>query len=675
MAANGGAPRLVRKFVGHQGEVVALAPSADDAYLVSVSRDQTVSFWSVALKWATFPELGASFKPRAGKLVVDGVEPGSPLWQAGLSRDDEILLVRSAREEKGKAPELLYLYDDFPEKNAYGRERDDARRLKRFVDLEECLKKLKAPDPGSELFFVQKRPGDDKRLLRGAARVQQRPLWRFFPAFTPEGTPSEWVLWRWHDHVYDCSTNGDDLIGWQISSDEDRTPDYYVAASARERYWKPEVIRNTLLHRDWTPGHIARVLDLRPPDLALEVRDPDTGAPVTALPRSGKVKVVLRVRPGQARQNEQPDRVYLWVNDYRAWEWTAPRDRDPGPSFPREHEWSTTLDAGQLRFGLNRLTLQCYLRGDASGGTSATHQVELTRSGKAGRPRLFAVLVGVADYSQVRKLNPGVDAPDLKGCIQDIRLLTDTFQQKAGLFEEVHLTVLQDDQPVEQNASRGQGGPVWREKRGPVSRQAILDTLGELQRQVRPDDVLVFYLSGHGMGDGKVEQTFTFICPQFKLGKQAAETGVTGKRLYRSLMELPCHKLVLLDACHSGDVSTNPVRQLCLDGMGPVVISACKPDQSAISDDEAGSLFTQSVNEALTNSFKEADVNKDGSLDVEELKNYVSRQLQRQVDDLREQTKDPRKKQEVKQDLDYSPKDLYRTNFILLPSAGPSARR
>jgi len=664
MGNRGGPPHRIRKFVGHHGEVMALAPSADHSYLVSSSRDQTINFWSLNLAWETQPELGASFELRGQDLIVQKVETGSPLWHAGLSRDDKIQLMLVLREEKSKS-NLLFLYDNTENTDPiFDPFRKLAREGNKRGEAEECLAVLKAPPAGAELVFIQKRPGETKPYI-GAARVQQRPVWRFFPAFSPEGLPQDWVLWRWHDHVYDCSTNGDQLIGWQVSYDEDRTPDYYEAANFKNRYWKPETIRATLLKKEWTPSQIASVLDLRPPDLTLEIRDPATGAPVKTLPAGGKVKVMLRVRPLQQRENHQPERVYLWINDHRAWQAPLGGKRE----IKQVYEWNVEVDAAQLRQGLNRLSLQCYIRGDASAGeTSAKKEVEFTKAGKDVRPRLFVVLVGVADYREVNKINPAISFPNLQGCAEDLKFLNATLKKKAGLFGDVQFTILQDNKAVERSASAEGRGPAWKEERGPVSPETILASLDKLKREARSDDILIFYLSGHGMADKGIKQTFTFICPRFDM-KQPGKTGVTGEQIYDRLVDLKCRKLVLLDACHSGDVAVNPVRQLCLDGMGPVVISACRPDQSALTDDLEGSLFTQCVNEALSNRFDQADRNKDGCLDVEELIEYVRVRLKEQL--TREQKKNP----SLKQDLDYSPLKLDRTNFILLPTPEPRASR
>jgi len=66
-------------------------------------------------------------------------------------------------------------------------------------------------------------------------------------------------------------------------------------------------------------------------------------------------------------------------------------------------------------------------------------------------------------------------------------------------------------------------------------------------------------------------------------------TGLDGDEIFHAVRKLPARKIVLLDACHSGS-KVNPVRKLAPAGMGPVVISACEPHQSA-RESPAASMF------------------------------------------------------------------------------------
>jgi WD40 repeat protein len=86
--------RLSRLLIGHEGEVMSVAPSPDGKLLVTGSRDQTICCWSLE-DWPSQRELGASFIKQGGKLLVRKVDPGSPAWEADMSEGDEIQLVVS----------------------------------------------------------------------------------------------------------------------------------------------------------------------------------------------------------------------------------------------------------------------------------------------------------------------------------------------------------------------------------------------------------------------------------------------------------------------------------------------------------------------------------------------------------------------------------------------------
>ena len=84
-----------------------------------------------------------------------------------------------------------------------------------------------------------------------------------------------------------------------------------------------------------------------------------------------------------------------------------------------------------------------------------------------------------------------------------------------------------------------------------------------------------------------------FCCPEFDL-KKPGDTGLTSLDLYKALAAIPAHKLVILDTCHSGLTTVNPIRGLTPNGKGPTIMAACDANEFAYENKEFGhGLFTE----------------------------------------------------------------------------------
>jgi hypothetical protein len=102
--------------------------------------------------------------------------------------------------------------------------------------------------------------------------------------------------------------------------------------------------------------------------------------------------------------------------------------------------------------------------------------------------------------------------------------------------------------------------------------------------------------------------------------------------LSAALAGLRCHKIVLFDACHSGGLSTDLIREFTVDGVGPVVLAACGPAQSAwehplLDSKQTYGLFAMAIRRSLTREFEDADVDGNGRLEVGELSQFVMRRV------------------------------------------------
>ena len=220
--------RRIRLCVGHQGETTALGVSAGGKWLVSASRDQTIAAWDLSAR-PSGTELGATFRLRDGRLLVQDVDLFSPAWEAGLLAGDEVVLL---------AVHASKVFD-----------RDGSKEFgKALGKAEDCLAHLKAPVPGRELYFGVRR-GKAGKPVAMLTTLKHRPLWRFFPT---AGRAPEWVLWMWRHHYYDTSPHGDFFVGWHVNNPAgvEKTPSFYRAEQFRGLFHQPGVIDLLIGSRD-----------------------------------------------------------------------------------------------------------------------------------------------------------------------------------------------------------------------------------------------------------------------------------------------------------------------------------------------------------------------------------------------------------------------------------------
>jgi WD40 repeat protein len=381
----GDRPRRIRAGYGHAGEVTAVAPSADHKLLVTASRDQTVCCWSLA-PWDHQRELGAKFAREGDRLLVTAVADGSPAWEAGLSRGDEILAL-----EVGGRP----------------------------VPRSQWINHLEGPEPNRELYFEVRRREVGDRLPPMSTTVKQRPLWRFFP--TDGG---EWVLWRWQDYFYDCSAAGDSLVGWQVNGDIGDTPEFFPAEKFRKDRHRPDKVLQAVSTSLYAPARVS-IPDSLPPKVTLELLTGRSKARFT-------VEIKLSARsaelPTHARSGS------LWINDhkYRTWTGAVP--------FERIVEVPESL----LRTGQNILVAQAY--NEHAHDDSTQIRIEpLTL--KRDPSKLHGLFVGVRDYSNAPRTPKEEVWRNLWYPVKDAEAMYQVWerQTRTGLYIKGRFTLLCND--------------------------------------------------------------------------------------------------------------------------------------------------------------------------------------------------------------------------------------
>jgi hypothetical protein len=142
----------------------------------------------------------------------------------------------------------------------------------------------------------------------------------------------------------------------------------------------------------------------------------------------------------------------------------------------------------------------------------------------------WALLIGINTYKYFR---------ELKGCINDVELMTTVLQERFG-FPSNHITRLLDEQ---------------------ATRKGILTALEELLERINPNDIVVIHYSGHGSrmtdreGDKPDGMDETII--PYDSCHSTDNLDITDDELYIWLLRLsektPYITLVF-DSCHSGGI-------------------------------------------------------------------------------------------------------------------------
>lgn len=349
---------------------------------------------------------------------------------------------------------------------------------------------------------------------------------------------------------------------------------------------------------------------------------PDVTIKTTDLP----VRTSARTMPLQVRANawsSELDRVEVYVNEVPAGV-VALRDRHVrAADVPLE----VVLGAGP-----NRVQVSAF---NARGLESLRETISVTLDAPASKPDLRVIVVGVSKYK--------VGRLDLDYAAKDAHDVAAFFKAHAGRFGAVRVVELVD---------------------ADATRAGLVGLKTELAA-AKVDDQVVLFLAGHGflgLGD---EYFFAPHDLDPKDAKAAAASGVPFADLEQLLRASPARrKLLLMDTCHSGEADDGPSAPLAPDvkvrtrglvletgvalgervslrdstsllaetfadvrrGSGAVVLSSAAGKELAL---EAGAqrngLFTFALLEGLTTG--RADGDKDGSVRVSELREYVTRRV------------------------------------------------
>jgi hypothetical protein len=195
-------------------------------------------------------------------------------------------------------------------------------------------------------------------------------------------------------------------------------------------------------------------------------------------------------------------------------------------------------------------------------------------------PRQWAILIGADQYQHVQKLN---------FCGKDVRDLALMFRESLE-FRKADVLEFTSESPLK------------------PERGTILHHLGEfLKGGIKPDELLVFYFSGHGMIDADSKEDY--LLPHDATLNALSETGISVNSLIKKLTSTGCKNVVMfIDACREtadgakGTMSVGEASKVALEREGIVTFFSCDPRERSyeIAELQHGS-FTHCLLNAIQN--------------------------------------------------------------------------
>ncbi|MGH6922916.1 MAG: caspase family protein [Propylenella sp.] len=263
----------------------------------------------------------------------------------------------------------------------------------------------------------------------------------------------------------------------------------------------------------------------------------------------------------------------------------------------------TVSETLTLEPGDNRIEIVAYNAKDLIASEPVAVTVRWDGASSAAPPRLHVLAVGIDDYWDGR-LRLSFAASDATAIGEGLR------SAGATMYESVEVTTV-----LNATATAAQ-------------LDAAFARLGE---NVRPRDVFVFFLAGHGKTlDGR----YYFLPQDFRYEDEnsIAEQGIGQDQFQEWLARVPARKSVLLyDTCESGTLTGPGIASRGLErvaamarmtrAMGRTVLAASTDDAPALEGYRGHGVFTYALLDALG----KADRDTNETVEVTELAAYVDR--------------------------------------------------
>jgi hypothetical protein len=467
-----------------------------------------------------------------------------------------------------------------------------------------------------------------------------------------------WVLWT-PSGYFEAAAGAEELLGWHVNRRADAKPDFFPMRTLRARLYRPDVIDRVLDTADEaealkqanaaskrTDEPVQAVAESLPPVLELA-----GGVQVQAAERQARLRLRIRTlpdapvtalraradgRPAElqpvgtptagagfeerdvlVRFNGEPAQLQLMAENRNglslptvvALVWPgAPAVPEPVAPPPAAAAGTAAVAAAPAL--ATAAAAAATVTVAAAPAATAAKPPAGTKPPAGGdevkrAPKLYILAIGVGRFADANISQLELTGKDVRDFVAEMK------KQQGKLYRAVETRVLIDQQ---------------------ATRDAIIDGLEWLQRQVTQHDVGMLFLSGHG--DNNEELGYVYIAHNYSIDSPR-KAAVSFKEFNNTLNNLAGKAVFFIDTCHSGNVlgekkrsiaknadATGAINDLLSAESGVVVFSASTGRQVALEQASWGNgAFTKAVVEGLSG---KADFSKKGFVSHKMLDFYIS---------------------------------------------------
>lgn len=587
-APNENTCRLKRVFRGHEGAVLSIDCSPDSRYLISSAEDCTVRVWPLigideleidsekakndaqVKTSVSRANWGFDFAVMDGQAIAQHPIFTGPLFIKGMRSGDRLREIS---------------YELF--------QSDGTLRRTTLLKPEEIVAFLNQPRFDLAVRFIFERAGVEVPGFQSYAH------WREI-ASQVVAADRQWAVWT-PSGYYDASFNGNSLFGWQINRGLEQEPDFYRADRFQAILERPNFMRRLLV-----AGSIDQAADLVGKQ---QIGFGDVLQNALAVQPQVKILSPVQGQVLEGRQTQIRAQVTLGSDEQLA---SAKAFVSGVVATDMKEVKRTALDGGRQSIELtwqghlpadNNLQIQvlCATRDKLVGADTLRLQHRDVPSALR-KPKLFLLAAGVSQYRDSRIPSLALGAANAQAMLEAVLV------NAASLYDVMPLALT--DSSVTPN--------VWR--------STVRQLESEL-RNVQADDLIVLFVSGHGLVDEATDQYY-FVTANARysdLVRQNYRDCLSFRELM-SWVDVPCRKIAILDTCHSGAIQpldSEHLKTAVRSLQGDMVLTLTASEGNQLAAEYRGaqaSLFTSAIEKTLQ---QFQDTNGNGLLDWNELAQQV----------------------------------------------------